>query len=107
MDGNAVIIAVIGILATPVAAVLTWMLNRKKHVADIYTALSESSHFAVETMQLTMNELRKELTEARTKIEELISENELLRQDLHELKAQNEALMSEIQAMRAAYGQPS
>ena len=104
---STVIVAVIGILATPVAAIVTWLLNRKKHVADIYAALSESSQSAVETMQLTMNELRTELTEARHKIEDLINENELLRQDLHELKAQNVALLEQIQAMRAAYGQQS
>ena len=104
---NTIIIAIIGILATPVAAVVTWMLNRKRHIAGIYAALSESSQSAVETMQITMNELRQELTEARRKIEELIDENELLRQDLHELKAQNAALMEQIQAMRAAYGQQS
>lgn len=98
-----ILIAIIGILAAPLAAVITWMLNRKKHIADIYAALSESSQTAVETMQMTMNELRTELEEARHKIEDLIAENELLRKDLHELKAQNIELMSEIQRLRASY----
>lgn len=98
-----ILIAIIGILAAPLAAVITWMLNRKKHIADIYAALSESSQTAVETMQLTMNELRTELEEARRKIDDLIAENELLRHDLHELKAQNIELMSEIQRLRASY----
>ena len=100
---NAVLIAIIGILATPLAALITWFLNRRKHVADIYAALSESSQSAVETMQLTMNELRTELTEARHKIEELITENELLRQDLHELKTQNMLLIQQIEEMRRSY----
>lgn len=98
-----ILIAIIGILAAPLAAVITWMLNRKKHIADIYAALSESSQTAVETMQMTMNELRTELEEARHKIEDLIAENELLRKDLHELKAQNIELMAEIQRLRASY----
>lgn len=99
----AVLIAIIGVLAAPVAAVITWMLNRKKHIADIYNALSESSQTAVETMQMTMQELRLELVEARQKIEELIAENALLREDLAALKNQNEQLMSQIHDMRIAY----
>ena len=99
----AILVAIIGVLAAPFAALITWMLNRKKHIADIYTALSESSQTAVETMQLTMNELRTELEEARRKIDDLIAENELLRHDLHELKRQNEDLMREIRGLRASY----
>jgi len=99
----AILVAIIGVLAAPFAALITWMLNRKKHIADIYTALSESSQTAVETMQLTMNELRTELEEARRKIDDLIAENELLRHDLHELKKQNEDLMREIRGLRASY----
>jgi FtsZ-binding cell division protein ZapB len=99
----AILVAIIGVLAAPIAALITWMLNRKKHIADIYTALSESSQTAVETMQLTMNELRTELEEARRKIDDLIAENELLRHDLHELKRQNQDLMNEIRGLRASY----
>ena len=100
-----ILVAIIGVLAAPFAALITWMLNRKKHIADIYTALSESSQTAVETMQLTMNELRTELEEARRKIDDLIAENELLRHDLHELKRQNSDLMNEIRGLRASYEQ--
>ena len=70
------------------------------HIADIYNALSESSQTAVETMQMTMQELRHELVDAKDKIEELISENEALRDDLRELKAQNELLMKENAALK-------
>lgn len=98
-----ILVAIIGVLAAPFAALITWMLNRKKHIADIYAALSESSQTAVETMQLTMNELRTELEEARRKIDDLIEENELLRGDLRELKIQNERLMAEIRELRSSY----
>jgi regulator of replication initiation timing len=104
---SAIIIAIVGVLAAPVAAVITWVLNRKKHIADIYTAISDSSQTAVETMQMTMNELRQELVAAREKIEELIQENELLRQDLQALKLQNERLMEQIHDMRVSYEQSS
>ena len=98
-----IIAAIIGVLAAPFAALLTWTLNRKKHISDIYAALSESSQNAVETMQLTMNELRIELEEARRKIDDLIAENELLRHDLHELKEQNIRLIEEIRELRSSY----
>lgn len=95
-----IIIAIIGVLSAPIGVLVTWMLNRKKHVADIYTALSESSQVAVETMQLTMQELRIELTEAKEQMQALIQENELLRTDLHELKLQNEQLLLENRAFK-------
>ena len=98
-----ILVAIIGVLAAPFAAMITWMHNRKKQIQYIYSALSESSQTAVETMQLTMNELRIELEEARRKIDDLIAENELLRNDLHELKNQNVKLLSEIRELRASY----
>ena len=97
---DALWVAIIGVLAAPIAAFVTWFLNRKKNFADLYSVLSESSQTAVETMQLTMQELRIELVEAKDKIEELIKENELLRADLHELKLQNEQLISENRAFK-------
>lgn len=97
---TAIVVAMISVLAAPLAAFITWFINRKKHVADIYSILSESSQNAVETMQLTMNELRVELVEAKKKIDELIQENELLRNDLHELKTQNEQLLKENRAFK-------
>lgn len=90
-----ILIAIIGVLAAPLAALVTWFANRKKHIADIYTALSESSQNAVETMQMTMKTLHDELIEAQEKIDSLIRENELLRADLKELKVQNEELLKE------------
>ena len=103
----AVIVPIIVALVTPIGAILIWLLNRKKHVADIYNALSESSQTAVETMQMTMQELRIELVEARLKIEELIAENALLRADLAALKEQNNSLIEQIHDMRVAYEQQS
>jgi regulator of replication initiation timing len=96
-----VIVAIIGVLAAPVAAFFTWFVNRKKHIADIYAALSDSSQTAVETMQMTMKTLHDELIDAKQKIESLITENELLRADLRELKDQNIMLLQENKALRS------
>ena len=89
---NAVVISIVGILAAPIAAAVNWFVNRKKHIADIYASLSESSQTAVETMQMTMMTLHDELLDAKVKIETLITENELLRSDLRE----NKVLRSKI-----------
>ena len=94
-----IIVAIVGILAAPIASFVTWFLNRKKHVADFYNAVSESSQMAVETMQMTMSELRTELIQAKDKIDELIRENVALRDDLRELKDQNEKLMKENKSL--------
>lgn len=102
---NAVVIAIVGILAAPIAAVATWFVNRKKHIADIYASLSESSQTAVETMQMTMMTLHDELLDAKVKIETLITENELLRSDLRELKNQNILLLEENKALRSKIDQ--
>jgi chromosome segregation ATPase len=96
-----VIVAIIGVLAAPVAAFFTWFVNRKKHIADIYAALSDSSQTAVETMQMTMKTLHDELIDAKLKIDSLITENELLRADLRELKDQNIMLLEENKALRS------
>ena len=96
-----IIIAVIGVLAAPIAALLTWLLNRRKHISEIYNILSESSQTAVETMQMTMQELRIELTEARVKIDELVEENAHLRSDMRELKEFNIRLLDENQKLKS------
>jgi DNA repair ATPase RecN len=96
-----IIVAIIGVLAAPVAAFFTWFVNRKKHIADIYAALSDSSQTAVETMQMTMKTLHDELIDAKQKIDSLITENELLRADLRELKDQNIMLLQENKALRS------
>lgn len=101
----AVIIPVFVALIAPIGAVTIWFLNRKKHVAEIYSAISEGAQTTVETMQITMQELRIELESAHRKMDELIVENELLRQDLAALKQQNMDLIEQIHDMRVAYEQ--
>lgn len=103
----AIVIPVIVALVAPLGAVIIWLLNRKKHVAEIYGAISEAGQTTVETMQLTMQELRLELIAARGKIDELIAENELLRADLADLRKQNYNLIGQVHDMRVAYEQRS
>lgn len=47
---DGLIVALIGLVAAPMAALVTWLANRKKNVSDIYSALTEASQASVETM---------------------------------------------------------
>lgn len=96
-----VLVAIVTVLAAPLAALLTWLLNRRKHVSEIYNMVSESSQTAVETMQITMQELRIELIDAKEKIEFLSEENTQLRQDIRELKSINVRLLDENQKLKS------
>jgi len=95
-----VLVAIVTVLAAPLAALLTWLLNRRKHVSEIYNMVSESSQTAVETMQITMQELRIELVDAKEKIEFLAEENSQLRKDIRELKEINVRLLDENQKLK-------
>lgn len=92
---EAVIIAVIGLLAAPVASFITWLANRKKSIGDIYATLTDSAQSAVETMQNTMEALHDELNAAQAKIEILIQENQKMQEELSKLRQQNLLLLEE------------
>lgn len=91
-------LGIIGVLMTPLGIFLTWFFNRKKHVAEIYGVLTESSQTAVETMQVTLNVVHQELKEAQEKIvilnEKLARlEKELVR--LHDIIIEKDRLLEE------------
>ena len=90
-----IIIAVIGLLAAPVASLITWMANRKKNVGDIYATLSDSAQTMVEAMQATMETLHDELIAAQAKIEKLILENQKMQEEISKLRQQNLLLLQE------------
>lgn len=92
---DAVIGLIIGLLGAPVAAFVTWMLNRRKNVSEIYAALTGSAQSAVETMQTAMETLHEELMAAQEKIERLIQENQRMREELSTLRQQNLVLLQE------------
>ena len=83
-----VLVALISVLAAPIAVFITWMVNRKKHVADIYGVLASSSQSAVETMRVAMDALHEELIEANKKID-------ILQKEIVQLRHQNNLLLEE------------
>lgn len=95
------IIALIGMLAVPLGVLITWMVNRKKHVADIYGVISASSRDAVESMQIAMEALHSELDSAHDKIDILIAENAKMQVEINELRKQNLLLLEENHILHA------
>lgn len=96
---DAIVLALIGIMAAPLASLITWIVNRKKNIADIYSVFTESSQRAVETMQSAMETLHEELESAQEKIENLIAENQKMQQEIIKLREQNAILVKENHAL--------
>lgn len=92
---DAIVLALIGIMAAPIASFVTWIVNRKKSVADMYSVFTESSQRAVETMQSAMETLHEELESAQSKIDTLMDENKKMRQEIALLRDQNNRLIDE------------
>ena len=83
-----IVIASIGLLAAPMGQLFSWLINRKKNVADVNAIITDSSLAAVEAMQHTMESLRIELEAAVRKVSDLQAE-------IIELKEQNIVLIHE------------
>jgi septal ring factor EnvC (AmiA/AmiB activator) len=92
---TSILVSIVALLAAPVGAFVTWVLHRRKSVADIYNTISESSQNAVEAMNTALEALRNELDEAHKKIDTIMQENKQLHQDIMEVKEQNKKLLAE------------
>ena len=86
-------------LAVPIASFITWLLNRKKNVADIYQVITSSSQSAVGTMQSAMETLNIELTNAQDRIDELTNENREMKRELNMLHQSNALLQQENESL--------
>lgn len=95
-----ILVAIVALLAAPIASFFTWMLNKRQGLANIYNSLSETQQNAVETMSTAMQSVRIDLDNAHQKIDQLISENQLLRDSIEELKVQNRQLLTENEYLR-------
>lgn len=84
-----IIIAIIGLLSAPVTVTVTWLMNRRKNTADIYSAMTGASQDAVETMATVVQELREQ-------VRVLSVENKELRKHIAELQRQIRTLESNI-----------
>ena len=90
-----VIVAVLGLFAAPFAAMITWLLNRKKRVLDGNSSIAAATAVAVDAIQDVMESLRIDLTSARSDMAEFKIQNRELEHSLKNLKEQNERLLEE------------
>ena len=95
-----ILVALVALLAAPIASFFTWMLNKRQGLANIYNSLSETQQNAVETMSTALQNVRIDLDNAHQKIDQLIEENQILRDSIDELKVQNRQLLSENDGLR-------
>jgi chromosome segregation ATPase len=95
----AIIIAIVSMLAVPIASFITWLLNRKKNVADIYQVITSSSQSAVGTMQAAMETLNIELVNAQDRIDELTIENRDMKKELNLLHQSNALMQQENESL--------
>lgn len=90
-----VLVAIVGLLAIPLGALLNWVLSRRKSVADIYNSIAEAGQAAVESVSTALETVRRELDDAHRKIDILVAENVKLHDSINDLKMQNERLLEE------------
>lgn len=88
LEQDALVTLIIGLLAAPIAAIITWLLSRPKQRADVHTSMMTSASAAVDTIADVLGEVRQELEEARQEIAALRSENQSLHQMVIDLRKQ-------------------
>lgn len=81
-----VVIAVLGLLAAPVLATVTWHLTRKKQTAETHSHIAQGANFAVDAMLKVLEQLRKEVAELTTEAELLRVENGRLHSEVSLLR---------------------
>lgn len=95
VGSEGIILAVISLLAAPFAAWITWILNRRKRKTDVSSSLVNASTAAVDALKDALEELRIELADAKSEIEELKDINKRLEAAVEELTTQNKLLLRE------------
>lgn len=88
LEQDALVTLIIGLLAAPIAAIITWLLSRPKQRADVHTSMMTSASAAVDTIADVLGEVRQELEEARSEIAALRQENQSLHQMVIDLRKQ-------------------
>lgn len=96
-----VVVAVLSLLAAPVAAFVGYMLNRKKSDTDISNSIATASGDAVDAINEVMKSLRDELKETKQDLILFKAQNKNLEDSLDELHKQNKRLMEQNQTLAA------
>ncbi len=87
MNEPVIIVAAIGLLAAPLASILTWLLNRKKDSLLGTSALVTASGDAVDAMREALIAVRKELEHTKAELEQTKRQLDVLRSQLEIMAA--------------------
>ena len=88
VQSDSTLALIVGLLAAPFAALITWLLSRPKQRADVHTSMVTSASAAVDTIADVLGEVRQELEEARQEIAALRGENQSLHRMVVDLRQQ-------------------
>lgn len=88
LEADAAVALAIGLIAAPLASVITWLLARPKQKADVHSSVVTSATTAVDAITDVLAEVRRELGEARDEIANLRSENQSLHKMVVDLRQQ-------------------
>ena len=97
MNEPVIIVAAIGLLAAPLASILTWLLNRKKDSLLGTSALVTASGDAVDAMKDALASVREELLHTKDALDKLKTQNEQLLDDNARLHAEMNRLRNLVE----------
>jgi predicted nuclease with TOPRIM domain len=114
---DAIWVALVALLATPISLIIGWLVNRKRNISDIYKNITDQSvgaaSSAVDAMQTAMESLSAELAHATDKIDAMAKEiqqlrhqNLLLLQENHSLHAKVDELVKIVNTGEIAVVHP-
>lgn len=92
---------IVGLLATPIAAAVTYFLNRKKNKVDSDTAIATGASIAVETITAVLESLKDELDETRRELEEACKRLENMRKQNELLLRENKELLFKVSELKS------
>lgn len=88
---------IVGLLAAPLATFVTYMVNRKKNLADSHAAIALGASNAVEAITIVLDSLREELENTKNELNLALHEIEKLRIQNEKLLSENKELYKKIQ----------
>jgi len=96
---DATVTLVVGLLATPIAVIFTFLFGRKKTVAETTEAIAQGANSAVEAISVVLDNLREELESTKNQLNIALLEIEKLRIQNEQLLKENKDLSAKISVL--------
>ena len=92
---TSIAIALITLVSAPIAAIVAWILNKRKQRTDLAGTIALASGEAVDAIRDVMTSLREELKETKHELEQFKLQNKELESSLKALHEQNKVLLEQ------------